>query len=79
MFDAWGKIPSGILLGNYFSPGNYDQCLAINNDKFTSTSTIEQISGQYCLTDLVIDDLNIELGDNFVQMVKIFLKPKGDK
>lgn len=28
MIDSFGKFPSGILQGNLFFPGSYDECLA---------------------------------------------------
>lgn len=34
VFDSWGKLPSGFLLGNIDWPGSYHQCLAIQNDSF---------------------------------------------
>lgn len=48
--DAWGKIPSGILQGNFFEFGSYDQCLAIKHD--TEIAEIGTFKGQYCLAKL---------------------------
>lgn len=44
MFDAWGKIPSGILVGNKYEFGSFDECLAVNYNESGSTFV-----GQYCL------------------------------
>lgn len=30
MFDSWGKLPSGLLSGNMFELGDFDQCLGID-------------------------------------------------
>lgn len=47
VFDAWGKIPSGILLGNQYELGNFDECLEVNYKENMSTFV-----GQYCLTQI---------------------------
>ncbi|CAF2794564.1 unnamed protein product [Rotaria sp. Silwood2] len=49
VFDAWGKpLPSGILKGNMFWLGNYDECIKplyqINNKSFVR----QPIDTQYC-------------------------------
>ena len=44
MFDATSKLPDGILNGNTFSPGNWDQCLSVripSEENFLA-------QGQYC-------------------------------
>lgn len=49
--DASGKTPSGILAGNTFSLGNFDQCLGIRHE-ITSNN---EFNGQYCLMDVRVD------------------------
>lgn len=46
VIDAWGKLPSGILTGNFFDFGSFDECfeVEINRDK-----SGELIHPQYCL------------------------------
>ncbi|KAH8241178.1 hypothetical protein KR032_001437, partial [Drosophila birchii] len=44
MIDAWGSIPSGILTGNMYDLGNYDECLNINKDISEGIT----IRGKYC-------------------------------
>ncbi|KAH8247739.1 hypothetical protein KR038_009246 [Drosophila bunnanda] len=44
MIDAWGSIPSGILTGNKYDLGNYDECLNINKDLSEGVT----IRGKYC-------------------------------
>lgn len=43
MIDASAKPPSGMLYGNHFVPGNFDQCLNIKEIKNESV-----IQGKYC-------------------------------
>lgn len=45
MFDSWGKIPSGILRGNLYELGNYDECL---NTKNILSAPYKNITGKYC-------------------------------
>lgn len=52
MIDAWGKIPSGILYGNTFSYGNFDQCLKIFHN--SNNSNIGVVEGQYCTANVDI-------------------------
>ncbi|XP_035903269.1 O-acyltransferase like protein-like [Anopheles stephensi] len=43
MYDAWGKNPAGILFGNVFAFGNFDQCRRISHQ-----GALTQIGGQHC-------------------------------
>ncbi|KAH8347524.1 hypothetical protein KR059_012048, partial [Drosophila kikkawai] len=47
MIDAWGSIPSGLLTGNMYDLGNYDECLNINKDIIEGVS----IQGKYCFLE----------------------------
>lgn len=40
MIDASSKLPSGLLAGNFFDLGHFDECYAIKN---------QEIYGKYCL------------------------------
>lgn len=52
--DAWGKIPTGILSGNLFELGNFDQCLDIAYQH--QQSNIESdFYGKYYLSNVIID------------------------
>ena len=57
MFDATGKIPEGILEGNLFEWGNWDQCLAIkvsyNDTSTVADGVISNFTGRYCLMNLI--------------------------
>lgn len=53
--DAWGKVPSGILAGNMYELGNFDQCLSIEE----AVENVGKIQGQYCLAGLIINVSNI--------------------
>ena len=42
MFDAYGKPPTGILMGNLHFIGSYDECMALNEvdyDRYTPDGT----------------------------------------
>lgn len=51
MADAWGKLPSGILSGNLYELGNFDQCLSI--DQFVPDAGT--VKGQYCLATVALN------------------------
>jgi len=44
VFDAWGSIPSGLLTGNIYDLGNFDECLNIKKE----TSLGRTIQGKFC-------------------------------
>ncbi|CAH1378595.1 unnamed protein product [Tenebrio molitor] len=46
MFDANTKFPSGLLAGNFYDLGNFDECLNV-------TST--EVLGKYCLGTIPVD------------------------
>lgn len=48
MADSWGKIPSGVLQGNLYELGNFDQCLGVMHVNETGNS----FKGQYCLAGI---------------------------
>ncbi|EDW29849.1 GL13436 [Drosophila persimilis] len=39
MIDAWGSIPSGVLFGNAYHLGNFDECVKIS-EEITSSHSI---------------------------------------
>ncbi|XP_049280121.1 O-acyltransferase like protein-like [Anopheles funestus] len=43
MYDSWGKNPAGILFGNVFAFGNFDQCRRISHQ-----SSLTKLGGQHC-------------------------------
>uniref|UniRef100_A0A182STI8 Nose resistant-to-fluoxetine protein N-terminal domain-containing protein n=1 Tax=Anopheles maculatus TaxID=74869 RepID=A0A182STI8_9DIPT len=43
MYDSWGKNPAGILFGNVFEFGNFDQCRRISHQ-----GALAKIGGQHC-------------------------------
>lgn len=59
MFDASAKFPSGILSGNTFYLGNYDECIGINVQLDNDV-----IKGQYCLPKITIEIPNIPLSNS---------------
>lgn len=46
MVDSWGKIPSGLAIGNIQDLGQYDECLAIRGPDF---------KGKYCIVNFPIN------------------------
>ncbi|KAH8295942.1 hypothetical protein KR018_006478, partial [Drosophila ironensis] len=44
MIDAWGNLPAGMLVGNLWDFGNYDECLAINH----AVTLTRRVRGKYC-------------------------------
>ncbi|XP_059480961.1 nose resistant to fluoxetine protein 6-like [Neocloeon triangulifer] len=51
MLDASANTPSGILEGNIYNLGDFDECLSVDNG---------QIQGQYCLASLNVDGPRLE-------------------
>ncbi|XP_043067645.1 nose resistant to fluoxetine protein 6-like [Drosophila bipectinata] len=49
MLDSWGKFPSGVLTGNSYDLGNFDECL--------NTELTGAIRGKYCFLKVVPDYL----------------------
>jgi hypothetical protein len=47
--DATGKIPAGVLEGNFLNLGNMDECLAAKADEDSGMFT-----GKYCLANFRI-------------------------
>lgn len=47
MFDAWGKIPSGLLEGNFNHLGQFDECLSVEGE-------FQEVSGKYCERGLIL-------------------------
>ncbi|KAH8241176.1 hypothetical protein KR032_001435 [Drosophila birchii] len=53
MIDSWGSIPSGVLIGNTFDLGNFDECLSVSQP----ISSRQKINGKYCF--LLVNKLRI--------------------
>ncbi|KAH8278495.1 hypothetical protein KR018_004087, partial [Drosophila ironensis] len=53
VIDSWGSIPTGLLTGNSYSLGNFDECLSINQ----AIENSREIRGKYCF--LVASSLRI--------------------
>ncbi|XP_055600078.1 O-acyltransferase like protein-like [Uranotaenia lowii] len=54
MYDSWGKVPSGLLFGNTYEFGNFDQCRRIEH-----TNYFGSIDGQHCT--LIVDVRALQL------------------
>ncbi|XP_017066863.1 nose resistant to fluoxetine protein 6 [Drosophila eugracilis] len=48
MIDSWGSLPSGILYGNLYDLGNYDECLGIDH----SVTSSHNVQGKYCFAKI---------------------------
>ena len=53
--DSVGKLPSGILEGDYHWWGDYDECRSIFHtyDEMQTSDLPNTFKGQYCLTKLI--------------------------
>lgn len=49
VIDAWGKLPAGILEGNLYSFGNFDECLSVQRP---ATNDLPEFQAQYCLSEV---------------------------
>ncbi|XP_055613166.1 nose resistant to fluoxetine protein 6-like [Uranotaenia lowii] len=54
MYDSWGKAPSGLLFGNVFELGSFDQCRRVSYANYFGS-----IEGQHCT--LIIDLRSLQL------------------
>lgn len=50
MLDSSTKIPNGILTGNLIDFGNYDECLSVSGNGFST---------QHCMASITIGDKNL--------------------
>lgn len=50
MFDSSAKFPVGLLAGNQYQMGHYDECIEILVD--VGESSGGQLKGQYCLAEI---------------------------
>ncbi|XP_035785910.1 nose resistant to fluoxetine protein 6-like [Anopheles albimanus] len=51
--DAWGKWPAGVLAGNFYELGHYDQCVGLRHTP--SSPQVGTIEGRYCLLTVPLD------------------------
>jgi hypothetical protein len=50
VFDSAAKIPVGLLAGNQYQLGHYDECIEISMDAGERSGGM--IKGQYCLAEI---------------------------
>ncbi|XP_017034572.1 nose resistant to fluoxetine protein 6-like [Drosophila kikkawai] len=50
MIDSWGTLPSGVLVGNWWDLGHFDECLGIDHPDAT---TGRHVRGKYCFAKIV--------------------------
>ncbi|KAH8247743.1 hypothetical protein KR038_009248 [Drosophila bunnanda] len=66
MIDAWGSIPSGILTGNAYDLGNFDECLNIKKE----VSLGRTIRGKYCFLSVSPGKM-LGLGNSIIGRVSV--------
>lgn len=59
--DSWAKIPSGIMKGNFWSFGNYEECVNINTKLPFPYGTLE---GQYCFAGISMSSFSEEVSQS---------------
>ncbi|XP_053699367.1 nose resistant to fluoxetine protein 6-like [Sabethes cyaneus] len=52
VYDLWGKMPAGLLQGNYFTPGNFERCRHLATKLF---------DGQHCTVQFGFDSMKLPL------------------
>ncbi|KRZ89066.1 Nose resistant to fluoxetine protein 6, partial [Trichinella sp. T8] len=71
VIDSFGKIPTGILHGNYWMLGNYEECIAIS---VPSTQQELRWEGKYCLYEVKFhEELIIILVENAMTTYLLFV------
>nr|XP_023017426.1 nose resistant to fluoxetine protein 6-like isoform X2 [Leptinotarsa decemlineata] len=53
LFDSFAKFPVGILYGNYYQMGNFDECVGVRKH-----IEMKDLQGQYCLADIYFKQKN---------------------
>lgn len=69
MLDASSKVPAGILNGNYYDLGMYDQCIRVKGH-----SNPSNIGGQYCSVFVEMPTESIPDGESvfIVQKISVY-------
>lgn len=49
MIDSWGSLPAGVLVGNWWDLGHFDECLAIDH---ADATTGRSVLGKYCFAQI---------------------------
>ncbi|KAJ8921959.1 hypothetical protein NQ315_008593 [Exocentrus adspersus] len=52
MFDSFPKFPVGILYGNYYQLGDFDECVGVKHSLVEEDQEDVAVQGQYCLADI---------------------------
>nr|KAG5706682.1 hypothetical protein BaRGS_005752 [Batillaria attramentaria] len=69
MYDAYGKMTTGLLITNIKWPGAYEECLDVRATSLDPNVTEVQFSGQYCTGTLIVDS---ELDTNAIAAIAVF-------
>ncbi|KAH8235402.1 hypothetical protein KR038_007021, partial [Drosophila bunnanda] len=49
MIDSWGTLPAGVLVGNWWDLGHFDECLGIDH---VDVTTARHVRGKYCFAKI---------------------------
>lgn len=71
MVDSWGKIPPGILNGDLYDLGDFDQCMAASHHINDISGTFD---GQFCLAQI-----QTPMPDNQNEIVQNLRELYGEK
>lgn len=58
VLDSSTKLPDGILAGNTFQLGHFDECLSVG---VLLPGTDRKLRGQYCLAEVEYSPMNLEI------------------
>lgn len=68
MFDASAKYPVGLLSGNGYELGSFDECLSVDVD--IGENNGGQLKGQYCLVDIYFNKKDFNFGGHYSSSYK---------
>lgn len=63
MFDASAKYPVGLLSGNGYELGSFDECLSVDVDLGEGSGG--QLKGQYCLVDIYFNKKDFNFATHY--------------
>ncbi|XP_017103745.3 nose resistant to fluoxetine protein 6 [Drosophila bipectinata] len=58
MVDSWGFLPAGMLVGNFWDLGNFDECVGIEH----AVSLSHRVQGKYCFAKVQLASVVLKTG-----------------